>query len=283
MSYLRIVLNSGLLWLLFLAPVAVPQQAMAQPAFLLQDSTQLQQPAAPISQAMHPVTRSKALQSASIALSGAALWTLSYAYVDEPFEQFVQSHRSAVADGISLVVQPLGRQKYLLPVAGAAFVTGLIAKDKKLQQAGVISMGSIIINSAVTSTLKNTFHRYRPSTTTENHEYDEPFCGSLNGSLPSSHTSTAFTVATSIATVYKDKKYVPPIAYGVATLVGLSRINDNAHWTTDVLAGAAVGYLSSKGVSLLYDLADKKLKSRQLLITPQLSANTGGLSATYVF
>lgn len=225
------------------------------------------------------------LRTAGITAAGATAWALTFAYIDEPAQQFMQSHRCAVADGIANVVQPLGRQRYLAPAAGVAFVSGLLAKDEQLQKAGLISLGSIFVNTGVTSTLKKAFHRHRPSATTENHEFDGPFWKSPNASLPSSHTSTAFAVATSVATVYRDSKYVPPIAYGVATLVGLSRINDNAHWVTDVMAGAAIGYLSSKGVGYLYSLTDEKLGKRRqkLLLTPQIGLTSAQFSATLVF
>lgn len=225
------------------------------------------------------------LKAAGIVAAGAAVWTATYLYVDEPLQQFAQSHRNAVADKVAQVVTPLGRQKYLMPAAGAALVGGLLAKDEKLQEAGVISAGSILVNAGLTTTLKKTFRRHRPSSSTENDLFDGPSNKTTNSSLPSSHTATAFAVATSVATVYQDSKYVPPIAYGAATLVGLARINDNAHWATDVMAAAAVGYLSSKGVSYLYKLADKKLKSRKqtLLITPQVGLTAAGISSTFVF
>ncbi|WP_347159154.1 phosphatase PAP2 family protein [Pontibacter chitinilyticus] len=224
-------------------------------------------------------------RGAAIAAAGAAAWTLTFAYVDELVQQFMQSHRCAVANGVAFVVQPLGRQQYLMPAAGVSLVAGELLKDKKLQQAGLLSVGSILINAGLTSTIKNAIHRHRPSATTENHEFDQPFRPSPNGSLPSSHTSTAFAVATSQSTMYHHSKYVPPMAYGVATLVGLSRINDNAHWVTDVMAGAAVGFLSAKGVHLLYNLADKRLKnSRQpLLLTPQVGLSSAQISGTFLF
>jgi membrane-associated phospholipid phosphatase len=59
--------------------------------------------------------------------------------------------------------------------------------------------------------------------------------------------------------MYKNKKWVPPVAYSLATLVGLSRIYDNAHWGSDVLAGAAIGFLSAKAMNSLYKLASKKI------------------------
>jgi membrane-associated phospholipid phosphatase len=39
---------------------------------------------------------------------------------------------------------------------------------------------------------------------------------------------------------------VPVLAYGAASLIGLSRISENKHWISDVFAGAAIGYLSGR-------------------------------------
>jgi len=41
---------------------------------------------------------------------------------------------------------------------------------------------------------------------------------------------------------------VPIISYSAATLIGLSRITENAHWITDVVAGAALGYFTGRQV-----------------------------------
>lgn len=218
--------------------------------------------------------------------AGAGIWTATFAWGDEPLQQYSQRHHTAVGDKLSAVVQPLGRQGLMAPIAGAAFAGGLLWKDPKLQKVGLVSLGSILISAGVTSTLKSQFHRHRPSVTTENHYFDGPIRTSGNTSLPSAHTATAFALATSVATVYgPDHKYVPPIAYGVATLVGLSRINDNVHWATDVMAGAAVGYVSSRVANRLYDLANQKLKNRKqrLLIVPQAGVRSGGVSATLIF
>ena len=38
------------------------------------------------------------------------------------------------------------------------------------------------------------------------------------------------------------------IAYSAATLIGLSRIKQNAHWLTDLIAGAANGFLAGKNI-----------------------------------
>ena len=67
-------------------------------------------------------------------------------------------------------------------------------------------------------------------------------------SFPSGHTTVAFAAATVFAMEYKDSKIVPFIAYSAASLIGLSRIAENQHWTSDVLIGALLGFLSGRQV-----------------------------------
>jgi membrane-associated phospholipid phosphatase len=67
-------------------------------------------------------------------------------------------------------------------------------------------------------------------------------------SFPSGHTATAFSIATVFATRYRDIKAVPVISYTLASLVGISRLTENRHWSSDVFAGALIGYLCGKQV-----------------------------------
>ncbi|MCC9137863.1 phosphatase PAP2 family protein [Pontibacter silvestris] len=225
------------------------------------------------------------LRTVTTVAAGATLWSAAYALMDEPAQKYTQSHQNSVTNGISKLVEPLGHVTYLAPVAGAATIGGILAKDPKLEKAGLLSLGSMLAGSLVTNALKSSVNRHRPMITTQNHFYGGPDKEWNYTSFPSGHTTVAFAVATSVATVYKDHKFVPPVAYGVATLVGLSRIHDNAHWATDVMAGAAVGFLTAKGLNKLYDAAEQKLKIRKqkLLISPQFGLRLGGLSTTLVF
>lgn len=76
-------------------------------------------------------------------------------------------------------------------------------------------------------------------------------------------------------TLFKDHKWVPPIAYGIATLVVLSRINDNAHWASDVFAGAALGFLSAK--SFLYN----KIDNKRLILFPKIGKYSSEVALIY--
>ena len=135
----------------------------------------------------------------------------------------------------------------------------------------IIWAGSLLINSIVTDQLKTSFQRYRPDSGDPYNTFDWRKGPKLNKSFPSAHTSNAFTTATVFATQYKTIKWVPPVAYTLASLVGLSRISD-------ILAGAAVGFLSAKAMNGLYKLAKKKI-----LFLPQVGISYSSLSLVYQF
>lgn len=66
-------------------------------------------------------------------------------------------------------------------------------------------------------------------------------------SFPSGHTANVFAGATLVSMEYgRDHKWVPYAAYGVATGVGIMRMANNKHYSSDVIFGAGLGILSMK-------------------------------------
>jgi undecaprenyl-diphosphatase len=60
------------------------------------------------------------------------------------------------------------------------------------------------------------------------------------GSFPSGHTLVSFAVATIIACRHR---WTAPWAFGLAALVGVSRVSVGVHWPVDVVGGAILGTL----------------------------------------
>jgi membrane-associated phospholipid phosphatase len=52
----------------------------------------------------------------------------------------------------------------------------------------------------------------------------------------------AWSLATIVANEYHDRPMVQVAAYGLATLVGVSRFTGRNHFLSDVLVGSAMGY-----------------------------------------
>ena len=66
-------------------------------------------------------------------------------------------------------------------------------------------------------------------------------------SFPSGHTSASFATATVLQRHYGWKLGVP--AYVLATYIGASRLQENKHFASDVLFGAAIGVAAGRGVT----------------------------------
>ncbi|TEW54694.1 phosphatase PAP2 family protein [Psychromonas sp. RZ22] len=64
-----------------------------------------------------------------------------------------------------------------------------------------------------------------------------------DNSFFSNHTASAFSAATTLNIRYGWQTGLP--AYGLATLVGIGRVQADKHYWSDVLTGAAIGSLSA--------------------------------------
>ena len=91
--------------------------------------------------------------------------------------------------------------------------------------------------------LKFSLGRERPNETTDP---DQWFSG--GDSFPSMHTGLAFAIGTVFAeSGSDDHRWLRRIlGYGVAGATGYIRLDHNAHWATDVVAGAALGFSTAR-------------------------------------
>ena len=129
------------------------------------------------------------------------------------------------------------------------FGTGWLRHDNRMRAAGLESLeAQLIASQLITPVLKRAFGRARPSAGEGTYHF-EPFRSrdEEHRSFPSSHATTAFAAATAIAAHY-DNRVVPAVVYSIATSVAIARVNDNAHFPTDVIAGALLGRLVARQV-----------------------------------
>lgn len=104
-----------------------------------------------------------------------------------------------------------------------------------------------------------------------------------NTSMPSQHTAMAFVAASFLD---HELGYISPWisvgGYAVASYVGYARVARNAHFTCDVLMGAAVGILMTNATYWAYD-GVMKLFPEKLTISPIVDLQQTGVYVCYKF
>jgi membrane-associated phospholipid phosphatase len=187
-------------------------------------------------------------------------------FADKPINRLAVDirNKSPGAVSASLYVTNFGGLYEAYVLAGFA-AYGYIFKKEKTKTTTWLATQAYLSASLIEISLKYLTGRQRPSyydpkTGQNNNIFHGPFfqfTKDKNGtrppsnaytSFPSGHTTVAFAAATVFAMEYKDTKWAPILAYSASSLIGLSRIMQNAHWASDVLVGAALGFLCGRQV-----------------------------------
>jgi membrane-associated phospholipid phosphatase len=139
-------------------------------------------------------------------------------------------------------------------VAGyALYGLGAVSANEPTLGAGFHTVGAVLIASHVGDAIKALAGRARPSSgaDAEHYAFGAGFANASQYSFPSGHTTVAFAAATAISEELRahnqaSVRMIAPMLYTGATLVGLSRMYNDAHWASDVVAGAAVGTFTAR-------------------------------------
>jgi hypothetical protein len=132
--------------------------------------------------------------------------------------------------------KPLGKTSHYGDLAGqlipnAAYVAGMWADQYFTGSTRSAERARLMIESTALAAFSSTVLKYVVNEPRPDH--------SDRHSFPSGHATTAFAFAAAVALEHPWYYWVP--AYGLATFVGISRVNDNKHYLHDVAAGATLG------------------------------------------
>ncbi|MBI5407178.1 MAG: phosphatase PAP2 family protein [Nitrospirae bacterium] len=164
--------------------------------------------------------------------------------VDKPVYEEVQRNRTASVDDMAKVVESFGSYPSF-GIMGVFYAAGSLFENDRARRVAMDAFASSLVGAGViTTTMKVIVGRRRPGETGEAYHF-RPFGG--DHSFPSGHTTQAFSLASVIAEYY-DERWVDLTSYGIATLVGLARVEQGAHFPSDVLAGAIIGTLVGKSI-----------------------------------
>src|SRR5690349_17838330 len=162
---------------------------------------------------------------------------------DGHLRQAVVKNKRGVLDDRTKVVEPFGTHHGRGGV-GASGVVGLLLKDADGRKIACGAAVSGLLSGGITDGLKIIVGRARPQQNLGAAHF-APFGGGK--SFPSGHATTAFAIGSVIA-AHSDQAWVKIAAYSVASLVAFARVYHDAHWSSDVAAGALIGTVVGESV-----------------------------------
>lgn len=136
-------------------------------------------------------------------------------------------------DGWGQALETGGGPVWSSVFVASLFTAGRISKNTRFRAATYDALDAAVMNVVYFQSIKLVAQRTRPN-------------GSNDQSFPSGHTSNAFALATVAERHYGWKIGVP--AYLLAGVMGASRMKQDMHYFSDVMAGATLGYIVGRTV-----------------------------------
>lgn len=133
-------------------------------------------------------------------------------------------------------------------VPATFYVASLIRKNSYDQSSALLAAEAVADDAVLMVVMKSITHRERPDEIAANGNYSDTFFQSHQSvfgkgtSFPSGHAMMSFSVATVFARRYRQHRWIPYVAYGLASVISFSRVTTGAHFPSDVFIGAALGY-----------------------------------------
>ncbi len=148
----------------------------------------------------------------------------------------------------SNLVSKFGGGLQMTAASASVWALGKVTHSEKATQTGKLAVEAVLHTELIVEGLKLIASRERPNKIGGH--------GAFRGggqSFPSGHTATTFAFATVVAHKYKDKPLAGVGVYGLATVVGLSRVGGLKHFPSDALIGATIGHLIGRYIIRRHD------------------------------
>ena len=142
------------------------------------------------------------------------------------------------------------------------YLTGKFAENEKTIVSAYALTQTLILTMAIQSPLKMITGRRDPGLVDNSYysriDNEDDFSGVFNwfnmdffNGWPSGHTANAFSAAATLSEIYHDSIPVKIGVFTYAALIGIG-VTFSAHWASEAVAGALVGYAIGKTVGMSY-------------------------------
>lgn len=161
--------------------------------------------------------------------------------LDTAAQRRLYTEADTTLPGLVSIGDQLGRRAPYYAGLTALYFGSRIAGYDEVADGAARTAAALTINGLVAGGIKRLVGRSRPSNAGSNNHTFDPLQSSWDWeSFPSGHTLTAFTAATALA--LETRSTLPSVAaFGVASMVGWSRLRSNEHWLSDVVTSAILG------------------------------------------
>jgi membrane-associated phospholipid phosphatase len=151
-----------------------------------------------------------------------------------------------VATSTARVFAAMGEVAVAASLIGITYLSARRAHNDRLSEASSLAAESFVDAGIWVTVLKAAAARVRPEYDNANRFFQ--YGAAQNNSFPSGHAMCSFSVAAVFAGVYKEKKWVPWLSYGLATMISASRVVLGRHYPGDVIVGGVLGASIGRGV-----------------------------------
>ena len=160
---------------------------------------------------------------------------------DHPISQALPFSGNSVRTGTDL--SRLGQWYSVFPFAGGMYAIGRMTDDPKLEETGALGVQALADAGIAVNVLKVVTRRERPGGGDHGGHFEKG-----GASFPSGHSTESWALASVIADEYGNHRWVPFAAYGYASMVSVSRLLAQEHFSSDVLVGSAIGFFIGRYV-----------------------------------
>ena len=202
--------------------------------------------------------------------------------LDNSVRKDVKTLHNSSMDNITNVGEKFGAGQYGLALSGAIYLGGQIVQDNELRKTGVMLAEALFLDGISTVLLKVVIGRSRPYTNEGNSDIDFFRITDDDNSLPSGHTSVAFTIAT-VLSQRIDNTYASIALYSFAGLTAFQRIYADRHWFSDTVLGAALGTVVGLKVVKLNSENENQSSSVKMNVYPMFSRGSFGAGVVLSF
>jgi membrane-associated phospholipid phosphatase len=183
-----------------------------------------------------------------------ARWHFGATQLDRRVARAVARHASPAVERPARLLTWAADEHVLYVIAGGLWLAARAGEERERRQTDHLAL-SVVVTAILPHLLKRLIDQERPDRCmVHGRRRGIPRSGKAYDAFPSGHAMHVGAVASAVSWAYPKSA---PIAWGLGGLIAATRIVLLAHWTTDVLAGLAMGALVERCLRPLSKSADR--------------------------